>query len=46
MGQDKKAKNETHTLMDSSSTTKEARIYDGEKTVSSAVVLGKLDSYV
>ena len=28
------------------SLTKEARIYNGEKTVSSIMVLGKLDSYV
>ena len=31
----KKAKRETHTPMDTLSLTKEARIYNGEKTVSS-----------
>ena len=35
-----------HTSMVNSSLTKEARIYNGEKTGSPAVVLGKLDNHI
>ena len=46
MEQDRKARNKPMHLWVPYFLTKEARIYNGEKTVSSIMVLGKLDSYV
>ena len=46
MEEDRKPRDKpTHLWSTNQSMTKEARIYNGEKTVSS-IVLGKLDSYM
>ena len=46
IGTEQIAQKSTHTLMVNEHSTKEARIYSGEKTVSSISGLGKLDSYM
>ena len=46
MEQNRESKNKPKFIWSNSSTTKEAKIYNGEKTVSSINDVGKTDSYM